>query len=469
MPEQRTARSDHGRVFAPLLALALATRVFFIVSYPAVYGGDATARMARADELLLGYQLPLPQALVFLTRHMAPAPIWTRLFFAILGALVPVALFLAIRPSAGNRAAWIGAALVALHPALVYYSVVPYQESLTIALLLFGAAALQARHEGLAGLLISLACLCRYEAWIAVPFVLAPRLRKRPLRALALFAAAPLVWLLLWRGVSPAGTYVLDLDPLAPRWPRVLFLFSKLREYSGVAVLGLAAAGAAVALRARLARLGWGLAFLAAVGAAVVVAGHEFPPGSGQVSERLIHFPAVAGCALAGIALGALSRAPRSGHAGNLAAGLFLAWQAQAWLRQSDALIREANRDPSLELAFQVAQWAGRELGPGERLTVIAPPVPQAAIDDYVRKVKMAGGDEARAIQIAAGLARHSPDADRVAANLARRPGTVSQAIGASGLVAVFDDRPVERSLGPPLARWVAGPRSASVFRLAAP
>ena len=137
--------------------------------------------------------------------------------------------------------------------------------------------------------------------------------------------------------------------------------------------------------------------------------------------------------------------------------------------RQSDALIREANRDPSLQLAFRVAEWAGRELGPGERLTVIAPPVPQPAIDDYVRKVRMAGGDEARAIQIAAGLGRHSPDADRVAANLPRRPGTVTEAIGASGLLAIFDDRPVERSLGPPLARWVAGPRSASVFRVTAP
>lgn len=469
MPGPSATTSERWRLFVPLFVLALAPRVFFVLAYPAVYGGDATARMARADELLLGYQLPLPQALVFLIRHLAPAPVWTRLAFAVIGALVPVALLLALRPSAGNPAAWNGAVLCALHPALLYYSIVPYQESLTIALLLLAAWALQSRRESLAGLLVSLACLTRYEAWIAVPLVMAPRLRARPLRTLALFGAAPILWLLLWRGVSPAGTYVLDLDPLAPRLPRVLFLFSKLREYSGLAVLGLAAAGGGVALRARLARLGWGVAFLTAVGVAVVGAGHEFPPGSGQVSERLIHLPAVAACALAGIALASLSELPRIGRAGKLAAGFVLLWQAQAWVRQSDALIREANRDPSLRLALQVAEWAGRELGSGERLAVIAPPVPQAAIDDYVRKVKMAGGDEARAVEIGARLGRHSPDADRVAANLARRPGSVTEELGAGGLIAIFDDRQLDASFGPPLARWVVGPRSASGFRRKAP
>jgi hypothetical protein len=421
--------------------------------------------MARADELLLGYQLPLPQALVFLTRHATPAPLSTRLLFASIGALVPLALLAALRPIAGARAAWIAGTLAALHPALVYYSIVPYQESLTIGLLLFGTAALQARRDGLAGLLFSLACLCRYEAWIAVPFAVAPRLRARPLRTLALFATVPLLWLLLWRGTSPAGTYVLDLDPFAPRLPRVFFLFSKLREYSGAVVLVLATVGAILAARARLARLGWALAVLAAIGITVIAAGHEFPPGSGQMSERLIHFPAVAACALAGIALAALWETPRLGSFGRLAAGLLLAWQAQAWVRQSHVLIREANRDPSLRIAFQVAEWAGRELAPGERLTVVAPPVPQAAIDDYVRKVGLAGGDEARAREIAAGLAGHSPDADRVAANLARRPGTVSEETDAPGLLVVFDDRSVGRALGTPVATWVAGPRSAKAYR----
>jgi hypothetical protein len=92
--------------------------------------------------------------------------------------------------------------------------------------------------------------------------------------------------------------------------------------------------------------------------------------------------------------------------------------------------------------------------------------VSQAALDDYVRKVTMAGGDGERARQIAASLGNHSPDADRVAANLASRPGTVTEELGVAGLVAVFDDRAVARPLGPPLARFEAGTRSANGFRL---
>ena len=55
----------------------------------------------------------------------------------------------------------------ALHPLLVYYSLVPYQEGPTLLFLLLGAGALLAGRDGRAGFFLGLACLCRYEAWIA--------------------------------------------------------------------------------------------------------------------------------------------------------------------------------------------------------------------------------------------------------------------------------------------------------------
>ena len=451
-----------------LFGAALLVRLPLIAAYPAVYGGDSVARLARSDELVLAYQLPLPQLLVFLARAASPDPILARTLFAVVGALVPVALARAMKPSLGLSSALAAGALAALHPLPLYYSLVPYQESLMLVLLLFGAVALQEQREVSAGLLLGLACLCRYEAWIAAGLVIVAR-RRRPLRAALVFGAAPLLWLVLWRGLSPGGTYVLDLDPEAARFSRLMFLATKLREYSGWWALGLAWLGAAVAVGRRSSVLGWGALFVAAMMAAVVGAGHEFPPGSGQVSERLLHIPALAACALAGLALGQAAKwAKGSRRALVAAAALGVALVlGQSWVRLARAQIIEANRDPSLVLAMQVAQLAGAQLGDGERLAVLAPPVPEEAVEDYVDKVGHSGGDVARAREIARQLARHSPDSDRVAANLARPPHTVVEVAAGAALVAVFDDGPAPApgALGARVARFEAGARGVTVYR----
>jgi hypothetical protein len=97
----------------------------------------------------------------------------------------------------------------------------------------------------------------------------------------------------------------------------------------------------------------------------------------------------------------------------------------------------------------------------------VAPPVPKRALEDYVRKVERAGGDVAQARAIAAGLARHSPDADRIAANLARPPRTVTQDAAGAALLAVFDDadEPPTPPFGTRLARFQAGARGVTIYR----
>lgn len=448
-----------------LYTLALLARLPLVLAYPAVYGGDSVARLARSDELLLGYQLPLPQLLVFLTRAVSADPLLARALFAAIGALVPLALLRAMRPWAGNVAAPLAALLAALHPLLLYYSLVPYQESLMLVLLLEGALALEQGRDARAGLLLSLACLCRYEAWIAVALAVAAR-RLSP-RAVLLFGWAPLVWLLMWRGLSPAGTYVLDTDPEAARFSRAVFLATKLREYSGWGLLALAALGALVALRHRKRPLGWAALYVTLTLLAIVAAGHEFPPGSGRVSERLLHIPVVAACALAGLALGAATeQAKGSRPLAIAAAALLVLGLGQSWFRFARHLIVAANGEPSLALALSVARLAGQQLGDGERLAVLAPPVPARALEDYVRKVERSGGDVQRARELARELARHSPDADRVAANLARPPHTVVQDPAGASLVAIFDDAPDRpRAPGPALARFLSGERGVTVYR----
>src|SRR5262245_58641061 len=98
--------------------------------------------------------------------------------------------------------------------------------------LALGVGALARRRPILGSVFLGLACLCRYEAWIAAALAAAAH-RDRPLRALVLFGWAPVAWMAVWRGLSPPGTFVLDLAALARLGPRLPFLFAKLREYSG--------------------------------------------------------------------------------------------------------------------------------------------------------------------------------------------------------------------------------------------
>lgn len=461
MPAPLARASTRGGALS-LLGLALLPRFALILAHPGVYGGDATARLARSDELVLAYQLPLPQLVVVLARALAPDPLWTRLAFAGIGALVAPLVARALAPELGARAAWFGGALAALHPLLLYYSLVPYQESLLLSLLLLAGAALRQRRDAAASLFLGLACLSRYEAWIAAALLVVAR-RRRPLRALVLFGWAPLLWVAAWGGLAPAGTYVLDLDPFSAL-SRLDSLWQKLREYSGWGAPLLALAGGVLARRRFGPALAWGAGYSVLVLAAIAVAGHEFPPGSGRLSERLAQLPALVVCALAGLALGTLAGSARR-WAAPLAVALLL-FQAQAWLRFSLGLVSAATREPSLRLAVEVARLAGRELRAGERLAVLGPPVPQAAIEDYIRKVERSGGDARRARSIATSLTRRSPDADRVAANLARSPDSVVGLAPGAALVAVFDDAP-DRPLdaGVLLARFEAASRGVSVYR----
>jgi hypothetical protein len=451
--------------------LGLAPRLILLWVWPAVHGGDSVVRLARADTLVLAYQLPLPQALVMAARALDPDPRWARLVFCVAGAAVAAALGALVGSTAGRRAGLAAGVLAAVHPLLLYYSLVPYQEPVFLLTLLLGALALRRGRDGQASLWLGLACLCRYEAWPAAALALFAH-RRRPLRGLALFGWAPLAWLAVWQGLSPAGTYVLDVDPQADRAPRLLFLLSKLHEYTGVLALGLALAGIAVVGHRRLAAWGWGAVYLVAVLTAVAWAGHEFPPGTGRVSERLVHLPALAVCALAGLALAALSRSfgrPWLRTLGTGLATVLLLALSVSWTRRSFALVEQANADPSLRLAAAAARWAGDHLPPRSRLAVAAPLVPPEVLEEHAGRVARGGGDAEAARAEAQRWRAWPPDRVRLAAHLPRRPGTVvlfEEHATDAALVAVYDDAPgAARFAGrAPLWRERAGPRGLSLY-----
>lgn len=461
----RASRIDLGDLLL-LLSLGLSHRVLMILDYPAIHGSDSVLRLARSDQMLIGYWLPLPQALVYLARALDPDPFWTRLAFAILGALAPVALAVVVASTAGAAAGRAAGLLLSLHPFVAYYSTVPYQETVMLPLLLAGGQALLAGRERLAGLGLGLACLCRYEAWLAAALAVAARWRA-PLRALLLFGWAPLIWSTAWGGLAPPGSYVLDLDPAAGHLRRLAFLLAKLREYAGDTWLLLAALGALIAWRRKPRGWAWGAAFLVLVLAALAAVGHEFPPGSGLISERMAHLPAVALCALAGLGFGtAWDRVAGGALPARLALCGLMAWLCVGWVHRSGALLADANRDPSLRLALAVARLADERLPAAGFLAVAGPRLPDSAATDYLRKVESAGGDLARASAVAREV--HVPDVYRIRAHLARAPRTVLLAgDGPAELTAVFDDAPdADRwRQGTLAARFVEGERGVSVYR----
>jgi len=460
------AAETHPRaVPAAVFLLALALRVPLILSYPMVYGGDSVVRLARSNELFLGYWLPLPQALVMLCRALHPDPLWTRLAFAVAGALAAAAMARAVGTVAGSVAGAAAGALMALHPMWAYYSMVPYQEGPTALFLLLGADALLRRRTRWGALWIGLACLCRYEAWIAAGLAALAH-RRSPRQALS-FVIAPALWIAVHLGLGPPGSYVLDLDPAAARLARLGYLLWKLDEYSGRAFLVAAFVGAATApWRWRDRRWLWGALFVALVVLVTVLAGHEFPPGSGRVSERMDHIPAAAGCAAAGFALSLATDGTYGWRrwTGLALVAFLLVALGLDWTHRLRAQVREANADPSLRLAAAVAAYAGAHLAPGAHLAVAGLPIPDVDVQAYVRKVAAGHGQVDRAVAIARAWSGHSADLDRVAANLARPPGTAVRADRARGeMLAVFDDAPQPPPCGTVLARYTADARGVTV------
>jgi hypothetical protein len=456
----RTHPDQKGRVWIALsFLLAAAVRIGFVLAFPTIHGGDAAARLAHADTFVLGYQLPLPQLFVVLGKVMSDDPVVVRLISCFWGAILAAGLTALLALVVESRAALFGGLLLAFDPLLVHYSIVPYQEPVAYGLVAWAFYFVASSRAGLGSLLMGAACLCRYETWLFLPLFVgtsgAPRI--------AALAGLPVLgWVLWWRGLAPGGLYVLDLDAGANRLSRVSYLTGKVLEYETAFPLALAALALLLAMRAGERAFILFASTLALVIAIVISFGHEYPPGSGQMSERLIHLPVLVCLVLSAAALARFSERSRPAFACCLAVALVFAGRN---IRFETALLRAAAKDPDLALARDVAQALGEARAPGECVTVAAPRVDPALLQAYVSKVRVSFGDVDRARVRAVELAGSSPDRDRIAAHLKARTGTVRAEPGCPLLVIVDDAQPAPAS-APLVAEVRAGPRRARVLRM---
>ena len=423
---------------------------------------NATARLANPQTLVLGYQLPFPQAFVILGRLLADDPALVRSLFALWGGVLAAGGVALLSLSGIPRSPLFGALLFATDPLLTHYSVVPYQEPIAYGLLMWAFYFAISSRPGTGAVLMAGACLSRFETWLFLPLFA----WVSPSRIATLTATVPvLAWTLWWQGLAPAGLYVLDLDPDAARLPRVFFLWRKFVEYSTPVIPALAIAGLVVVKKHSGPRLWKTLGAIALALAVVVTLGHEYPPGSGQMSERLIHLPVLVALLLSAAALAhAGSRSPLA-FVLCLIATLGLGTRN---VRFEVELLEAAERNPDLALAREGARVLEGQRKHGECVDVQAPAVESTLLDAYVAKVAASLGDRNQALARAQASALASPDRDRLAAHLRAPPGTVRGGFDCPLLVVIDGGMVTPESPSTfyrPLGQINAGPRKAQIFR----
>ena len=287
-----------------IFVLGLLVRLAFIHLHPAIYGGDTLVRIMNPDRVFLAYQLPLLQLLIYLINRVSSDPLLIRYLMSFIGALAGLAFFLLSARLADRSTAWFASLFFVFNPFLLVHSIVPYQEILMLLFLSLGLYCLLSSRQqwnpsshaseessvppwtrgdfrgvgeeaethtnlaltpslckegerpiGWASLFLGPACLTRYEAWVitAVAGLYYARTRSdgRSLtshlqlvtKTMGLFGWAPLLWILLHRGVSPQGTYVLEGPATWERLLRIPYIIAMALYHAGPIVGGLALLG----------------------------------------------------------------------------------------------------------------------------------------------------------------------------------------------------------------------------------
>ena len=192
-------------VWFSIFALCLGWRVFLIKEFPLVYSFDGWTRLWEADVLFVRRWLPLPQLPIMFAYKFGLGLLFIRCCFAFFGAFSVVTMGIGVsRILKSDLLGMVAAVLLGTMANFVLWSLVPYQEGLMFCFiglfLIFSPYAYkdsQNREYWLAGIFLTLAALCRYEAWIFIILVCIRFVLEKKWRVLKSFIPAILV-LPLW-------------------------------------------------------------------------------------------------------------------------------------------------------------------------------------------------------------------------------------------------------------------------------
>jgi hypothetical protein len=401
-----------------LFALALGLHILVAQFYPVIYGGDTIIRLVNFPGILIAYQLPLFQVLVHAAMRWfyGPAAIW--ILMGIIAGFAATGLYALTRAITLSRSAgWVAGVLCLTHPFLLFYSMVPYQEPLLLAGIVWGFVYLfqpQSRKNlMLSSLFFGIACLTRYEGWIAAAVAAlfhvwqaSAREEKFSWRALAqsiaLFGWVPLLWMFWHRGLSQPGSYVLEAGFEWARLYRPYFIVKTFLWWTQPAVVLMIVAGFAWSwIKVGMwddRRLRILVFFMVLLLAALIFSAHGIQPDPVRfVTEREAY--TLIGLLTVWAGIGGSSMALRfhmfPGQKGwrRLIPVTALILIAAYGLNSGVERVAQANGAPDLRTDYEVARFLAVKQAPA---LVLAKPLPEDQVLDYLRRAEKAGGQQGR-------------------------------------------------------------------------
>jgi hypothetical protein len=418
-PEPGRVRSPEAYHAAIVFFAGLGVRLWLIHAFPVIFGGDSVVRLANHDRILLSYQLPLLQAAVHYLSALSAGPLAVRYFMALAGATAGLAFYAMTRSLLGPAQALQAALLFASSPFVIAFSIVPYQEILMLGGLFAAFQCAFERRWTFAVVCLGIACLARYEAWLACPVLASAFLTDQAFRpgawtkAVLMFGWAPLGWVLYNGGVTPAGTFAAEAAFSLERFFRYIYLGWITVKNTPLPVLLLALYGCWLVgkqglLRERPYRML--AAFLALFLIAVLLSAHgERDQPERFVTAREAHVLLAAVVVLAGVALQAVRRFRWTLVLASTVLGL---WMAHGFVENETS-------QPPFALSYQTAQYLDGHVAPGEQVIVLAQGVPADLLARYLAKAEQAGGPAARrkAIDLLRDLDNSPPNYQRILVN----------------------------------------------------
>jgi hypothetical protein len=226
-------------LWATIFLTGFSLRCLLIFKFPSLYAWDAFTRIWDSDYIIVRRWLPLPQLPIFMAHYFDLGLLFVRLTYALIGALGAITFGIGISRILGVFQGMGVALLTTFLGTYFKYSLVPYQEGmflLFVGLYLtfgpFNRDEINDQKNWLGSLYLSLACLCRYEAWLFLTVIASGMLIRKKwqvIKSMIPIFFVPLAWLLIYKHI-PAGN--------GPPWlEREAFslgfhLFSNLTELS---------------------------------------------------------------------------------------------------------------------------------------------------------------------------------------------------------------------------------------------
>jgi len=414
--------------------VALALRAYLIFAYPPIFGGDSVMRLANADRVLLAYQLPMLQGAI----HLIQDPTAVRWFMIFVGAVASAGFYRLASGIAGERGGLWAALLFATNPFMTAFSIVPYQEILMMAGLAFAFAFFFEGRLGRCSLTLGLACLTRYEAWIACPVLFAAWMWqcasmlpsaagwragfKDALLGVFMFGWAPAIWIAWNVGLTPEGSYAVESVWTFERLWRWVYLGWITFKNTPPPVVVLALIGGWTAfenlstLRKRgvfgspqpgirpadaggsekgFALAGFVVLFLLAI---LFSAHGERDQPDRFVTAREAHILLAGGCLLAGLGIRRTQRFTTP------LALICLAWSVVA----ADRFVDRETSEPHVALSLEAARYLDQHVQEGETVVVLANPIPRPALETFLKQAGSGGIDSLLRLEVS------PPDYQRV-------------------------------------------------------